>query len=434
MITNIADNIDKKNKHLTFAGHDVVQLAKKYGTPLYLMDENKIRENCRVYTTAFKKYFGENSEPLYACKANAFKYLLKIMQEENMGVDVVSIGEIYTAAQAGYDLKKAYFHGCCKTIEDVEYGIENKIGTFVVDNFEELKLVEKVAKEKEIKQRILLRITPGIDAHTYAAVTTGTVDSKFGFVLQTGAAEKAVAQALTLQNIELVGYHCHVGSQVTYEDVYERTLAIMLDFTKDMKTKFNYEPAELNLGGGFGIRYLATDNAFDIDGKLCGLAKILNDYCSVYGLRKPKFLMEPGRSIVANAGMTIYTVAMVKRTKGYKNYIGVDGGMTDNPRHALYDSKYTCFLANKTDEEADTFYSIVGRNCESGDIIQEYVKMPDSAQANDIVAVCTTGAYNYSMASNYNRVARPAIVMLKDNEDFEVVKRETLLDMLRNDV
>ncbi len=431
----ICDNITTgQNGHLFFAGQDTVELAKQYGTPLYLLDEDKIRENCRVYTKAFKKHFGPGARPLYASKANAFKHIYQIMREENMGIDVVSSGEIYTALQAGYPLENAYFHSNNKTDEDIRYAIANHIGYFVADNVEEVKAVDAEAARAGIRQKILLRLTPGIDPHTYEAVATGKVDSKFGSAIETGQAEEITAFTLRQEHIELVGFHCHVGSQVFAEDIFERAAVIMLEFVADMKKKYNYLARQLDLGGGYGVRYVDSDPYLDVDKKVGEVATAIKETCQRLGIEMPDIHMEPGRSIVANAGMTLYTAGTLKKISGYKNYVSIDGGMPDNPRFALYKSSYTCLLANKMAEDKDFECSVVGRCCESGDIIQEHVMLPRSVQRGDTVAVCTTGAYNYSMASNYNRLARPPIVMLSGGKSYVAVRRESLADLCLNDL
>ena len=431
----ICDNITTgQNGHLFFAGQDTVELARQYGTPLYLLDEDQIRENCRVYTKAFQKHFGPGARPLYASKANAFKHIYQIMREENMGIDVVSSGEIYTALQAGYPLENAYFHSNNKTDEDIRYAIANHIGYFVADNVEEVKAVDAEAARAGIRQKILLRLTPGIDPHTYEAVATGKVDSKFGSAIETGQAEEITAFTLKQEHIELVGFHCHVGSQVFAEDIFERAAVIMLEFVADMKKKYNYLAQQLDLGGGYGVRYVDSDPYLDVDKKVSEVAAAIKETCQRLGIEMPDIHMEPGRSIVANAGMTLYTAGTLKKIPGYKNYVSIDGGMPDNPRFALYKSSYTCLLANKMTEDKDFECSVVGRCCESGDIIQEHVMLPHSVQRGDTVAVCTTGAYNYSMASNYNRLPRPPIVMLSGGKSYVAVRRESLADLCLNDL
>ena len=431
----ICDNLTVKDGVLYFAGQNTVELAKKYGTPLYLLDEDKIREKCRIYKHAFEKHFGPGSQLLYASKANCFKQIYEIMTEEKMGIDVVSSGEIYVALKAGYDLSDAYFHSNNKTDEDIAYAMEKGIGYFVADNVEEVKAVEKEAARRGIKQKLLLRLTPGIDPHTYEAIATGKVDSKFGTPIETGQADEIVEFTLKQEHILLEGFHCHVGSQVFGEDIFERAAVVMLEFIAAMRDKYGYTARVLDLGGGYGVRYIESDPYLDIEIKVGQVAASIKETCSRLNLEMPEIHMEPGRSIVADAGMTLYTVGTVKKIPGYKNYVSIDGGMPDNPRFALYRSSYTCLPANKMDEKCDFQCSVVGRCCESGDIIQEHVMMPESIGRYDTVAVCTTGAYNYSMASNYNKLPRPPIVMLRGGrESYVAVKRESFEDLVRNDV
>lgn len=430
----ICDNISiNKERALTFANQDVIGLAKKYGTPLYLLDENKIRENCRKYVDAMKANFGDNYAVLYASKANSFKKIYNIVESEGMCADVVSVGEIYTALKAGFSLSKAYFHSNNKTDFDVEFAIENGVGHFVVDNREELEVINKFAAQKGIKQKILLRLTPGIDTHTYEAVNTGKVDSKFGTAIETGQAEEIVKYTLGFENIDLCGFHCHIGSMVFDSDTFIRGAEIMIEFMSLMKQKFGFITRELNLGGGYGVRYVESDPTIDIGANISQVADFIKDLCAKYELNVPMILMEPGRSIVADAGMTLYTVGTVKRITGYKNYVSVDGGMSDNPRYALYESEYTLFNASKINNAATLKCDVVGRCCESGDIIQPNVLLPET-ERGDILAVCTTGAYNFSMAMNYNRIARPPVVILKDGDSYVAVRRETLEDIIRNDI
>lgn len=418
-----------KNGHLYFAGQDTTVLAAQYGTPVYLLDEDYIRGQCRLYRSAFRKHFGPGSCPLYASKANACKRLYEIMREEDMGIDVVSSGEIYCAAQAGYDLSRAYFHGNNKTDEDIAFGMERHVGYFVADNAEEIMAIEAEAARRGIRQKVLLRLTPGIDPHTYEEVSTGKVDSKFGSAIETGQAEEITLRTLAQPHVELVGFHCHVGSQVFGEDVFERAAAVMLEFIAAMREKHGYMARQLDLGGGYGVRYVEEDLWLDVDAKVGQVAAAIHRTCARLHIEMPEIHMEPGRSIVAAAGMTLYTCGAVKKIPGYKNYVSVDGGMTDNPRFALYKSRYTCLPANKMDQPRTMEASLVGRCCESGDIIQEHVPLPASMERGDIVAVCTTGAYNYSMASHYNKIPRPPIVMLRDGGSYVAVRRETVADL-----
>lgn len=431
----ICNNITvNENGQLCFAGRNTVELAKKYATPLYLMDEDRIRENCRTYHKAFAKYFNDKSYPIYASKACCFKRMLQIVSEEGFGFDVVSPGEIYTAVKAGVDMSKAYYHSNDKTSEDIRLAMNSKVGYFVVESDDEAVAVDEIAAELGICQDILLRVTPGIDPHTYEAINTGKVDSKFGVPIETNQAVESVENIIKLNNIKLKGFHCHVGSCVFEEDVYERTVRVMTQFMAEAKSRFGFVTEIFNIGGGIGVRYTDSDPFLSIDEKLEGISKELKICCEKQGMDIPALVVEPGRSIVADAGMTLYTAGSVKTVKGYKKYISVDGGMTDNPRYALYKSKYTCYAASKMNEECDDKFDIVGRCCESGDIVQPAVAMPSSVTMGDIIAVCTTGAYNYSMASNYNRVPRPPIVMLSQGDDYVAVKRESLEDIVKLDV
>ena len=432
----ICDNLSVNEKgHLCLGGADVCDLAAKHGTPLYLMDESKIREKCRIYVNAMREAFGEDALPLYASKAASFKQIYRIIMSEGMGTDLVSSGELYTAESVGFPLSKAYFHSNNKTDADIDYAIDAGVGYFVVDNVEELDSINNIAKSKGVRQKILLRLTPGIDPHTYAAVATGKVDSKFGSAIETGQAEQIAKYASELENIELCGFHCHVGSQVFDSDVFLHASDIMLDFIALMQKKYGFVTRELDLGGGYGVPYLENDPTIDIAANIRLVASHMKAHCESLGISLPSVRMEPGRSIVADSGMTVYTAGTVKRIPGYKNYVSIDGGMADNPRYALYRSPYTVCLANRMNSTAPTFNcTVAGRCCESGDLIQENVTLPADIVRGDIIAVLTTGAYNYSMSSNYNRLQKPPVVMIKDGSDYLAVKRETLADICKNDL
>ena len=420
--------------HLCLAGVDTVEMAKKHGTPLYLMDEDRIRERCRTYRNAMKEAFDATANALFAGKAAAFKHIYRIMREEGMGIDVVSSGEIYTAYSAGFPMERAYFHGSNKTDADVSFAMDCGVGYFVADNREELDAVSAEAGRRGITQKVLLRLTPGIDPHTYEAISTGKVDSKFGSAIETGQADEITAYALSLPNVELMGFHCHVGSQVFDSDVFLRAAAIMLQFVADVKQKYGYITRELDLGGGYGVRYLESDPEIDIAANIKQVGAAVHAQCKALDIALPSIRMEPGRSIVADAGMTVYTVGSVKRIPGYKNYVSVDGGMTDNPRFALYRAPYTVELANRMNDKRDFRASLVGRCCESGDIIQEDVAFPADVARGDLAAVLTTGAYNFAMSSNYNRIPRPPVVMLREGKDMVAVQRESFADLCKNDL
>lgn len=425
----ICDNLNiSSNGNLTFAGRDTVELAEKYGTPAYIMDEAKIREKCRIYKNAMAEYFGESSFPLFASKSLCFKQIYRIMREEGMGIDVVSSGELYTAASVGFPLEKAFFHGNNKTESDIAYAMENSIGFFVCDNSDELHAINRQAKCRNIRQKLLLRITPGIDPHTHAKISTGSVDSKFGTAIETGQADKLVELALSLENVELCGFHCHIGSQIFEYEPFSDAAKIMIDFIAKVKAEQGYTVQILNLGGGMGVRYVESDPEIDYAANIKSLSEIIKAECAEKGVVLPKILMEPGRSIVADAGLTLYTVGAKKEIPGFKNYVSIDGGMPDNPRYALYQSNYTVCVANRMNEPANYECTVAGRCCESGDLIQENVKIPE-AQTGDILAVLTTGAYNYAMSSNYNAIAKPPVIMLTPDSEYVAVRRETFEDM-----
>ncbi len=430
----ICDNLRRNpDGELCFAEMPLSALAEKYGTPLYLYDEARIRHNCRKYLSAMREGFGEDARVMYASKAASFKRLYEIVHEEGLGIDVVSCGEIYTAHLAGFPLENAYFHSNNKTDEDIDFAISHGVGYFVVDNAEELFAIEEIAEKYGIKQKIMLRITPSIDPHTYAAVATGKVDSKFGSAIETGQAKAITSLALTFPHLELCGFHCHVGSQIFDADVYLATSRVMLKFVADMENELGFITRDLDIGGGLGVRYIESQPTLDIEKTILTVADEMKKEAARLGITLPRISIEPGRSIVADAGLTLYTVGTVKRIPGYKSYVSVDGGMTDNPRFALYGSPYTILPVFDGNIERESC-SVVGRCCESGDILQENVPMPTDIQRGDLLACLTTGAYHYSMASNYNRIPRPPVVMLKDGESHVAVKRESLKDIVSLDV
>lgn len=430
----ICDNLSVDGERLLFAGQDTTKLAEQYGTPLYLMDENRIRNRARTYRDALRECFGDKGHALFASKACSFKRMYAIMAEEGLGVDVVSGGELTTALKAGFPMERVYFHSNNKTDADIAYAIECGVGCFVVDHEAELLAIDAIAAAHDVVQPVMLRITPGIDCHTYEAVNTGKADSKFGSAIVTGDARRITGLALYLNNVKLQGFHCHIGSQLFDSEVYFATVDVMVDFLKDMKDAYDYTAEKLDIGGGYGVRYTVDDPVIDIAANIRLVAERMKEKVAEAGIAMPHVYMEPGRSIVADAGLTLYTVGAVKKIEGYKNYVSVDGGMTDNPRYALYQSEYTVLPAARMGEERTMIADVVGRCCESGDIIQPAVAMPEGMQRGDLVAVLTTGAYNYSMASNYNRIPRPPVVMLNDGESYVAVRRETYEDIVGLDV
>ena len=425
------ENLSVRDGNLCFAGYDTVELAKKHGTPLMLLDEDKIRNTMRTYKNAMERYFGKGSKPLYASKALSFVGIYQIAKEEGINIDLVSLGELVTAKKAGFNLENAFFHGNSKSDFDIEYAIDNKIGYFIVDTYDELYAINEIAKSKGISQKILLRLTPGIDPHTHVAISTGKVDSKFGTAIETGQAMEIAKEACTLEGISLCGFHCHIGSQIFEIEPFCDAADIMIRFIDEFKKNTGKTVQYLNLGGGFGVRYVESDPVISYEKNIELIAEHIYSYCMENGLDVPTILMEPGRSIVADSGMTIYKVGSVKEITGYKNYVAIDGGMSDNPRYALYQSSYTVLCANKMNEIADYNCTIAGRLCESGDLIQENVLIPKVSRG-DYIGVLVTGAYNYSMASNYNRINKPLVLLLGEQERV-AIRRESLEDVSRLD-
>ncbi|MEE3498841.1 MAG: diaminopimelate decarboxylase [Ruminococcus bromii] len=432
MFVNDCLNTNEKG-HLTIGGCDTVELAKEYGTPLYVLDETTIRNTIRSYVSSFNKFYDGNGMPLYASKALSCKELCRIAKEENIGLDVVSGGEIYTALQAGFPMEKVHFHGNNKTEDEIRFALKSKVGKFVVDNLYELELLNKIAGEMNIKADISFRIKPGVDAHTHNFIRTGQIDSKFGFALETGEAFEAVKEALKLDNVCLKELHCHIGSQIFDIEPFVTAAEIMIDFMAKIKSELGAVISELNLGGGFGIMYTSDDEPVPYENYMDKVSVAVKAKCAEHGLPVPFIYIEPGRSVVGEAGITLYTVGGKKKIPNVRTYVSIDGGMTDNIRYALYQSAYTVVNASKADKPADEIVTIAGKCCESGDLVQEHTKVAD-VQVGDILAVLSTGAYNYSMASNYNRIPRPAIVMVKDGKSRVIVKRESYEDIVRNDV
>lgn len=427
-------NLDVNEKgNLTVSGMDTVSLAKEFGTPLYVMDESVIRRNCRMFRESIKKYYGGNGLVCYASKAFSCKEIYRIVQSEGLGVDVVSAGELYTARSVGFPADKICFHGNNKTPDELRYAVEENVGRIVVDNLEELARLEETAASFGKKVAVMLRIKPGIDAHTHSFIRTGQIDSKFGFALETGEAMAAVKETAILQHIELKGLHCHIGSQIFDIAPFEAAAEVMMRFISDIKKETGTAITELNLGGGFGIHYTAEDRPAPYDQYMKFVSESVKKAADTFGVPVPYIYIEPGRSIVGAAGLTLYTVGAVKKIPAVRTYVSVDGGMTDNPRYALYQAKYEMLLANKAGETKNETVTVAGKCCESGDLLGENVLL-QKAEAGDILAVLSTGAYNYSMSSNYNRILKPAVVMIDNGQARPIVKRETFEDLVRNDL
>ncbi|MEG0339067.1 MAG: diaminopimelate decarboxylase [Oscillospiraceae bacterium] len=419
--------------HLSIGSVDCVSLAQKYSTPLYVMDEDIIRANCRELRTSIEQYYDSKGIVLYASKAFSCKEIYRIVHSEGLGVDVVSGGELYTALEAGFPADKIYFHGNNKTPQELAMAITAKVGYIVVDNIQELEILSAMAAANKVDINILFRIKPGIDAHTHNYIRTGQIDSKFGFAIETGEAEQAFILTKKFKYIHLVGIHCHIGSQIFDIEPFSDAAKVMLNFANEMRSKTGITIKQLNLGGGFGIRYVSDDDPKALNTYMKTVSETVFNTCKNLDFPVPFICIEPGRSIVGDAGITLYTVGNVKTIPGYRTFVSVDGGMTDNPRYALYNSQYEMILANKSDKPKDFTATIAGKCCESGDLLAENIKI-QSPTAGDILAVMSTGAYNYSMASNYNRIPRLPVVMIKDGKDRLVVKRESYEDLVRNDI
>lgn len=419
--------------HLEIGGCDTVDLAEQFGTPLYVMDENLIRRICRDYKDSFAMYYQGKGTPVYASKAFCCKEMCRIIKSEGLDLEIVSGGELYTALAAGFDPAHIHFNGNNKTCDEIRYALEQNVGHILVDNIEELHMIQKYGEVMNRITPVSLRIKPGIDAHTHQFIRTGQIDSKFGFALETGEAMQAVKETLTLPNLQLRGVQCHIGSQIFDITPFEEAARVMLHFMDDVRKETGYTIELLDLGGGFGIRYTDADEPVPYRDYMQRVSKVVHDTCRELSLPVPYIYIEPGRSVVGEAGLTLYTVGSVKEIPGVRNYVSVDGGMTDNPRYILYQSSYDVLLANHADKAPDYTATIAGRCCESGDLIQENVKMV-KPKAGDLVAVLATGAYNYSMASNYNRVNRPPVVMVRGGSPRVVIRRESYEDLVRNDL
>lgn len=419
--------------HLMIGGCDTVALAEKYGTPLYVIDEGRVRENCRLYRSAVDSYYDGNGLVLYASKALSCKEMCRIAMQEGLGLDVVSGGELYTALSVNFPTDKICFHGNNKTPDELKMAVENNVGRIVVDNRYELQLLNEIAGQAGKTAAIQFRIKPGVDAHTHEFIRTGQIDSKFGVALENGEAAELIEYALSLPNVNLTGLHCHIGSQIFDFAPFLEAATVMMGFIAELREKYGCEIKELNLGGGYGIRYTPDNHPVEYNEYLKNIALAIRDIAAQKGIPLPFILMEPGRSIVGEAGITLYRIGGVKDIKNVRKYISVDGGMTDNPRYIMYQAEYDALIANRANAPREEKVTIAGKCCESGDLLAKDILMP-KCEAGDILAVLSTGAYNYSMASNYNRIPRPPIVMVKEGRDRLVVKRESYDDLINNDL
>jgi diaminopimelate decarboxylase len=416
--------------HLIIGGCDTVELAAEFGTPLYVFDEISLRSRC----AEFKQEFGQryaNTTVIYACKAFINRALALIFKEEGLGLDVVSAGEISIARSAGFPLDRVYFHGNNKSAEELRLALEWGIGRIVVDNFHELTILTEIAGERGDKPDILLRLSPGVMAHTHRYNVTGAVDTKFGFPLLSG--DEAVAQALSAPNVNLVGFHFHIGSLIYDIEPYQQAIEVILGFAAEVKRKHGFEMGELNIGGGFAIQYAVDFPAPPISAYAEAIASKIIDKCRQLDLALPRLVIEPGRSIVGRAGVALYTVGVVKDIPGVRRYVSVDGGMADNIRPALYGAKHEAVVASKMAEEEVGRVTIAGKFCESGDILIENIALPP-VSAGDIIAVPDCGAYCLPLGSNYNASLKPAIVLVKEGKAHLIRRRETFDDLIRCDL
>lgn len=418
--------------HLEIGGCDSVDLAREFGTPLYVFDEDLIRSNCRQYRQGFEAHY-PSARAAYAAKAFITTAMAALAAEEGMDLDVVSGGEIFTALRGGFPAERMLFHGNNKSPEEIAFGLDSGVGRFVVDNLYELDLLEEAAARRRMRARILLRVTPGIEAHTHEYIQTGQVDSKFGLVLENGQAMAAVRQALSLRHVELLGVHCHIGSQVFELEPFAETARVMVRFLDQIRRETGVTLTELDLGGGLGVHYVSQDDPPTIPDMTRLASGAVRQAAEELDYPLPTLLVEPGRSIVAEAGTTLYTVGVIKDIPGIRTYLAVDGGMGDNPRPALYGAVYQAAVANRMRQNPTSAVAVAGKCCESGDVLIHEIGLADP-QPGDILAVTTTGAYNYSMASNYNRLPRPAAVFVRAGRADLVVRRETYEDLVALDV
>jgi len=418
----------EQSKSYKFAGYDTVELAKKYGTPLYVLSEEIIRSRCREIKTDFLDKH-KNTKAAYASKAFLTMTMCKIIESEGLGLDVVSGGELYTAIKAGFPMDKVMLHGNNKSYDEMEMAIANDVGRIIVDHIDELYMIEDIAARLSKTVKILIRVAPGVGGNTHKYITTGQKDSKFGIPLAKETIDEAVIKAMNSRHIELMGFHFHVGSNLFENDSYIAAIDVVMNLYRRLKDDFGFIAKEINTGGGFGIYYTKNDSVKPLKYYTDSIMKAIEDKCKELEIDIPTVIIEPGRWIVGEAGITLYTIGAVKEIPDTRTYASVDGGLPDNPRPALYSAKYEAVIANKYDHKPDRKVTIAGKCCESGDILIWDLDVPQ-IERGDILAVLSTGAYNYSMASNYNRIPRPAVLLLTKDGEKIIVERETYDDLL----
>lgn len=431
MHLNGTATVNQQN-HLEIGGLDTIDLVNRYQTPLFIYDEALIRTQCQRFHHTLKKY-GLNYHISYACKAFTCLHLAKILQEEKMGLDVVSIGELYTALKAGVNPAVIHFHGNNKTDFELQYALEHSIGCFVVDSIDEINRLNTLTVTYNKTINCLLRVTPGIEAHTHEFITTGNTDSKFGLNIDNGQALSGVKHILNTEHLNLIGIHFHIGSQIFGTDGTRLAIAKIFNWFTILKEQLNYIPTVLNIGGGFGIRYTNEDISYPIETALEEIISALKIESKTHHIPLPELWLEPGRSIVGEAGYTFYTIGTIKDIPNVRKYVSIDGGMSDHIRTALYDAKYEVALANRMLDDKDDIVTFAGKCCESGDIIAYDIKVP-TPKLNDIAVVSCTGAYHYAMASNYNQMQKPAVLFVHHQQEKLAIKRESLEDLLKNNV
>lgn len=431
IIDNHPFSVNEKG-HLEIGQVDTVELAHEYGTPLYVYDVAKIRENCRTFIDSFKK-LNVKAQVAYASKAFSTIAILQVIQEEGLSLDVVSEGELYTAIKAGFPVEKIHLHGNNKSKTELEMAIEHDIGCIIIDNFYEINLLENLLREQDKEMDVLIRVTPGIESETHQYIMTGNEDSKFGFNLQNGQVEKAFERLHHHPHINFKGLHCHIGSQIFTTKSFTLAVEMVFEVIAKWNKEHHFSPEVMNFGGGFGIRYTKDDHPLPNDEHVTELVNAVQQEVEALRIDMPEIWIEPGRSIVGNAGITLYTVGSMKEIQHVRNYVAVDGGMADNIRPALYEAKYEGVIANKANKSPTKEVSIAGKGCESGDMLIWDLPVP-AVDHGDILAIFSTGAYGYSMASNYNRFKKPAVVFVENGVSTLVVKRETIEDIVKNDL
>ncbi|HZP56399.1 MAG TPA: diaminopimelate decarboxylase [Dehalococcoidia bacterium] len=417
---------------LRLGGCDAQDLVREFGSPLYVFDETELRETCRAYVRAFTSRYAD-TEVTYASKAYLSRWMATVAREEGIGLDVVSGGELAVALSAGFPAARVHFHGNNKGEGELREALDAGVGRIIVDNFHELELVDAIARARGTRQLIVLRLAPGVDAHTHAKTTTGTLDNKFGLPVATGAAEQAVVDALRLPNVDLVGLHCHLGSPLFDTAPYIEANAVMLEFAARLRARHGFEMREYSPGGGFAAQYVRERPAPDVEVYAEAVVSSFLRECERHGLPPPHLFVEPGRSLIARAGVALYTVGARKEVEGLRTWVSVDGGMADNIRPAIYDAKYEAVVANRADEEPSETVTIAGKYCESGDLLVKDARLPRT-EPGDVIALPASGAYNLAMASNYNMALKPAVVVVRDGAARLIRRRETYADLLATDV